>query len=102
YKADIEDMRESPSLKIKKILEDKGANVISYDPFIPENSNYQTLAQTLKEADSIIIATPHTEFKNISAKTLKTYNIQIVIDGKNCLNKADILAQGIIYKGIGH
>ncbi len=36
YKKNVDDMRESPALKIIEILEDRGAIVSFYDPFVPE------------------------------------------------------------------
>lgn len=35
YKPDVDDMRESPSLRLMKLLEEEGAQVEYYDPFIP-------------------------------------------------------------------
>ena len=35
YKKDIDDMRESPTLKIIDLLEKKGAEVLINDPYIP-------------------------------------------------------------------
>jgi nucleotide sugar dehydrogenase len=101
YKADIDDIRESPALEILKILKKKKAKIKSYEPYIPEKSDFKNLEETLKNSDIIIIATNHIEFKKISGKLLKKHNIKIVIDGKNCLNKSEIIKEGIIYKGIG-
>lgn len=101
YKADIDDIRESPSLEILKILKKKKLKVKSYEPYIPEKSDFKNLEETLKNSDIIIIATNHKEFKKITGKLLKKHNIKIVIDGKNCLNKSDIIKEEIIYKGIG-
>ena len=35
YKKDVDDIRESPALKLMSLLEDRGAEVSFYDPFIP-------------------------------------------------------------------
>lgn len=35
YKKDVDDIRESPSLKLMALLEERGADVSFYDPFIP-------------------------------------------------------------------
>ena len=35
YKKNVDDMRESPSLRLVEILETRGAKVDYYDPFIP-------------------------------------------------------------------
>jgi len=101
YKGDVADLRESPSLIIKSSLEQKNANLIIFDPYFPEKNTYKSLSETLKNADIIIVATDHQEFKNLNSKELKNNNIKIVIDGKNCLNKNELISNNITYKGIG-
>lgn len=101
YKANVGDLRESPSLKIRDKLLNKGAILSIYDPYFPELSNVNSLNDLLTKCFAIIIATDHKEFQIIDSTILKKYNVKIVIDGKNCLNKYDILNSGIYYKGIG-
>jgi UDP-N-acetyl-D-mannosaminuronic acid dehydrogenase len=65
FKANNDDIRESLSFKIKKLLEFKMANVIVHDPYI--SSSY-TLEDVLNKAEGIILGTPHKEYKNITPK----------------------------------
>ena len=99
YKKNVDDIRESPSFEIMKILKDRGADVKAYDPYV--KSDYKTMKDALKNSDYLILATDHDEFVNINLDLLKKHNIKIVVDGKNCLDKAKILSMGIRYKGIG-
>ena len=101
YKANVSDLRESPSLILENILNEKKANFKIFDPLIPEKSSTKTLEEILDFSDAIIIATDHNEFKILDSKKLNSHNIKIVIDGKNCLNKQEISSADIIYKGIG-
>lgn len=101
YKANVDDVRESPSLKIIKLLEKHGAITFIFDPHIPARSNVKTLEELLKKSKAIVLVTDHDEFKSLSPGLLKRYGIKVVIDGKNCLDKNAILKSGIIYKGIG-
>ncbi len=101
YKANVGDLRESPSLKIQEILLQKGADLIVYDPYFPELSSVKTLDEALQQSFAIILATNHDEFRSINAEKLIKSDVNIVIDGKNFLNKADIQKSGIYYKGIG-
>src|SRR3989344_381998 len=96
YKAGIDDIRESPSLKIIEELKKLNANFISYDPYLLERSDVKNLDEALN-SDVLIIATSHNEFLNIYDR-LK--NIKLIIDGRNCLDKEKI-PKNIIYKGIG-
>jgi len=101
YKANVGDIRESPSIKLQNLLIEKGADLLVFDPYFPEMSNVSSLDEILEQSYAVIIATDHKVFKELSADILKKHDIKIVIDGKNCLNKTEILNSGIFYKGIG-
>jgi len=72
-----------------------------YDPYFTEMNNVESLDELLEKSFAIIIATNHKQFLSINAEILKKYKVEIVIDGKNCLNKEEIKSSGIYYKGIG-
>ena len=101
YKADVDDMRESPALDIIRILKERGANVIAYDPYIPSKSDVKSLDELLNKARYVILAADHREFKEMDPARLKEHGVEIIVDGKNCLDKEKIKALGIVYKGIG-
>lgn len=101
YKANVDDVRESPSLKIIKHIEKHGATVLVFDPHIPERSNVKNLEELLRKSKAIVLVTDHDEFKTLSPGIFKKYGIKVVIDGKNCFDKVAIRNSGIIYKGIG-
>lgn len=91
YKADIEDMRESPSLELIKLLEEKGAKVDYYDPFIEEigpNREYPQLMgrkskNMTKNYDCFVVATRH---KCLEAKKILSFGVPVV-DTRNLLPK---------------
>lgn len=101
YKADIGDDRESPSYKVIKELKRRGAEVETFDPFVEKKSTLKTLEDALGFAEVVVIATNHKIFKELIPKTLKKYGIKVVVDGKNCLDKDELIRNGIVYKGIG-
>jgi nucleotide sugar dehydrogenase len=101
YKANVGDVRESPSLKVLEYLKDLGADVHLYDPYFPEQSTEKSLDELLSKVDAILLATNHKEFVSMDLKKLKKYKIKVVVDGKNCLDKDAIQSIGIIYKGVG-
>lgn len=102
YKENTPDLRESPALKIIETLEKKGITPLTFDPHIKTLSNCTSLSQLLEKSDYLILATAHKEFKELTGKILAKHTIKIIIDGRNCLNKEEILKNNIIYKGIGH
>lgn len=70
YKKDVDDLRESPSLKLMELLRNSGVKVIYNDPYIPKlpflrHYKFPALkstplsVSTLKKQDAVIIATDH-------------------------------------------
>lgn len=101
YKANVGDLRQSPSLVMQKELIEKGADLIIYDPHFPDRSNVDSLDNALADATAVVIATDHNEFKAITPELLQAKGVNVVIDGKNCLDKESFENSGIAYKGIG-
>lgn len=102
YKANVGDIRESPSIKLRSILLEKQANLFIFDPYFPEMSNVKSLDEILDKCDAILIATDHSEFNGLSAELLFDKGVKVVVDGKNMLDKFEITSKGILYRGIGH
>jgi UDP-N-acetyl-D-glucosamine dehydrogenase len=93
YKKNIDDMRESPSLKLIEIFREKGAEVDYNDPYIPElpkmrKYDYQMrsielTATALKKYDLIVLSTDHDvyDYKFISK------NAKLIVDTRNVFHK---------------
>lgn len=86
YKQDIDDLRESPALKVIEHLEKQGAIVQYNDPYIPkfkykgkEYKSIELTEENLKSADIVIITTMHSVY---DYQTIVD-NAQIVFDTKN-------------------
>src|SRR5277367_6330351 len=73
YKKDVDDLRESPTLKIMQLLQQRGANLEYNDPYFPKlhkmrHYNYENMKsvplnpQTLASYDGVIIATDHSSY----------------------------------------
>lgn len=102
YKANIDDLRESPALRIIEHLKHHKAEVITYDPHLPTLSTESSLETFLDKSTALILATNHREFTEaITPELLKQHRIEVIVDGKNCLEKSAFLEAGIHYKGIG-
>lgn len=95
YKANIGDLRESPSLEIIDELKKIGFDVFSFDPYCLNESNSE-LKELLEECTAVVVATNHKEFLKIN----NWKNIKLIIDGRNCLDK-DKINDKIVYDGIG-
>ncbi len=101
YKANVDDVRESPSIKIIELLKEQGAGVNTFDPHILSLSSEKSLEKILKKVKAIILVTDHNEFRDLTPKIFKKYGIKAVVDGKNAWEKPGFKKSGIIYKGIG-
>ena len=69
YKKDVADIRESPSLRIIRLLLEKGAEVSYNDPYIPEIqlphdalSSVELTEECLSSANCVVIATDHSSY----------------------------------------
>lgn len=101
YKSNVADLRESPSLEILDILKKMGADVLSYDPYILDMSDVNSLDEVLDNVDAIILGTYHDKFGDLTEEILKRKNIKVVVDGVNKLDKDEIENKKVIYRGIG-
>lgn len=101
YKANIGDDRESPAYKIIDLIKKRGATVHTYDPHLPEKSTARSLTEALSESDAVVLVTTHDEFIAIKPEELKTFGIQVFVDGRNAFTKDSLESAGITYKGIG-
>lgn len=91
YKPDLDDMRESPSLKLIDLLQKKGAHVSYHDPYFPEighTREYEQLKgkvhqEISQDYDCFVLATNHTCF---CQKHILSFGIPIV-DTRNFFPK---------------
>ena len=58
YKAETDDVRESPSVRIAQILKKEGYAIRQYDPLV-HGHGYSSLVETAKGADLFAILVPH-------------------------------------------
>jgi UDP-N-acetyl-D-mannosaminuronic acid dehydrogenase len=67
YKADVDDLRESPAIEIVRLLLDRGANVTTFEPNVieagvPGARASGTLAAAVENADAVVLLVDHKEF----------------------------------------
>ncbi|MBC2580244.1 nucleotide sugar dehydrogenase [Clostridium sp. DJ247] len=82
YKKDIDDPRESPTLKIIEHLEKNGAEIIINDPYIPQFKHngklYNTVdwKEVIDESDIVLITTDHScyEYEEIVSRAKIVYD----------------------------
>ena len=87
-------MRESPSLELIKLLNEKGAAVDYSDPYVPEmpktrkhNFGKESIPLSeniLQDYDCVVIATNHDKFDY----DLIRDNSELIVDTRNCYSTA--------------
>lgn len=103
YKKNIDDMRESPALKLIDILSKKGAIVDYNDPYcpiIPKKSKYNfelksidLTKENLEKYDLVLIVTDHDDYDfNFIYE-----NAKLIVDTRNAI-KVNGLVNGKVYK----
>jgi len=110
FKANTDDMRDSPSLSMIPSLIKKGAKINYYDPTGQKNNfkklknvNFsENINYAIREANLIIIHTEWNDFKSINfKKEVKSKNFKI-FDMRNIYSPSKMKELKIKYFGVGH
>lgn len=91
YKQNIDDYRESPALRVIELLEQSGAVVTYYDPYVPEYRYKGKTKKGLKhlsasavaKADLVIVTTSHTNVDYV----MVAKQANMVFDTKNAMKE---------------
>jgi UDP-N-acetyl-D-glucosamine dehydrogenase len=84
YKKDIDDIRESPALRIMELLQFKGAKISYHDPYVKEIDSQKSLelnTENLKKQDAIVITTDHS---NVDYELIGKH-ARLIIDTRNVM-----------------
>jgi UDP-N-acetyl-D-glucosamine dehydrogenase len=88
YKRDIDDMRESPAIKVTELLLDKNADLVYHDPYVEEFSvagrdipSVPLTAEELEKTDAVVIITDHS---NVDYD-LVVEKAPLILDTRNAL-----------------
>ncbi|KGP92419.1 UDP-N-acetyl-D-mannosamine dehydrogenase [Pontibacillus chungwhensis BH030062] len=91
YKANVDDVRESPAVTITRSLQShkKGFNVAAHDPFVKQDMTdipLHSVEEALQDADVALVLADHRQFKEMDpslfAQFMKT---PVVLDTRNCV-----------------
>ncbi len=59
YKPGVGDLRESPALRIMRLLSERGAELVYHDDFVPELPDFGLRSEWPEDADCTVIVTAH-------------------------------------------
>lgn len=103
YKKNIDDMRESPALKLIELIEKRGAHVEFHDPFIPVipatrehpeltgRKSVPVSKDSLASFDAVLIATDHDELDYGAI----VENSKLVVDTRNACARKGVMAANV-------
>jgi UDP-N-acetyl-D-glucosamine dehydrogenase len=89
YKKDVDDMRESPSVRLIELLQERGAQVVYHDPYVPrvprmrehrlDMVSVPLTDDALESADAVLVATDHScvDYARVVERA------QLVVDTRN-------------------
>jgi UDPglucose 6-dehydrogenase len=110
FKADTDDMRDSPTIPLIQALQDFGAHIRAYDPEAMENAkrifaNVTFCSDALEaasDADAVVIVTEWAEFRSIDLLKLRSkMATPLFFDLRNLFVKDDLASAGFEYWCIG-
>ncbi|HSX33448.1 MAG TPA: UDP-glucose/GDP-mannose dehydrogenase family protein [Candidatus Saccharimonadales bacterium] len=113
FKAETDDIRQSPAVAVAQALIAAGARVQAYDPEAVENTKRQLGEQplltyapdeftALRGADALVVATEWPQFSAVSlAQVKQALKNPVIFDGRNMFGLEAMQAAGFYYESIG-
>jgi UDPglucose 6-dehydrogenase len=110
FKPNTDDMRESPSLVVVPMLQERGATVRAYDPqgrkhggeLLPGVHWCKGALEAAEGADAAVVLTEWNEFRALDLKALKrAMRGKVLVDLRNIYQEREAVAAGFDYTSIG-
>jgi UDP-N-acetyl-D-glucosamine dehydrogenase len=110
YKGGVKDTRRSPSVDLLKIFQRAGVKVVVYDPFVEklkvgrvQYSSAESVLDSVKGADAVLIATNHSAFREVDLSEVKAQmkTDPILFDTRNLRTRKESEEAGFTYLATG-
>ncbi len=111
FKPDTDDVREATSLVLAGRLAGEGANVRAYDPVAGAKAHDMlagaritgSALEAIDGADAVVLVTEWPEFRELdwAGQVKRRMRVPLVVDGRNFLDREQLLEAGFTYEGIG-
>jgi UDPglucose 6-dehydrogenase len=109
FKANTDDLRDSPAIKILLMLHEAGAVIRAYDP--TAKSGYEaypwitvmpSALDACQDADALVLLTEWSEFATIKPRDVAArMKSSRVVDSRNVLDKTAWIEAGFVHRGVG-
>ena len=93
YKADVDDVRESPAIELVKHLQAAGATVRTFDPYVQavdglEDVMVGSLEEAVCQADGVLLLVDHHAFKTLNISQLaRAVRRRFILDTRHILER---------------
>jgi UDPglucose 6-dehydrogenase len=110
FKAQTDDIRESPAIEIINALYKNGALIRAFDPAANENmkkrfndlKTFDSWEEAVKDADGVVIMTEWNEFRGIDLLKLKgLLKSPVLLDCRNIIRMDDLETMGFKFDNVG-
>lgn len=112
FKPGTDDVRDSPSLDIIRLLLQREAHVRAHDPVALENAKgalagmevefYPDPYEMAKGADALILVTAWPEYRRMDLRRIaREMKTPVFLDGRNFLDPEEARRAGLLYMGVG-
>jgi UDPglucose 6-dehydrogenase len=111
FKPNTDDVREATSLVLAGRLAGEGANVRAYDPVAGSKAAdmlagarmADSALEAVDRADAVVLVTEWPEFAELdwTGEVKRRMRVPLVVDGRNFLDREQLVAAGFTYEGIG-
>ncbi|MGI8774258.1 MAG: UDP-glucose dehydrogenase family protein [Actinomycetota bacterium] len=106
FKPGTDDTRFSPALMLGRLLIDRGARVVGFDPAAGTHAKSELEGlevasdpyEAIEEANCLVICTEWPEFRDLDLERVRsTMAFPVVVDGRNIFDPATMAAAGFTY-----
>jgi nucleotide sugar dehydrogenase len=110
YKANTEDLRNSPGIEIVKILLEMGGDVCIHDPLVEDEIflkdiglQNEKMERVLNGADCITITIAHDQFKKLKIDDIANCvnPMGVLVDAAHIFDPKKVIEKQIVYRGVG-
>ncbi|MCJ7652719.1 MAG: UDP-glucose/GDP-mannose dehydrogenase family protein [Actinobacteria bacterium] len=110
FKANTDDVRESPAVEVTRMLLERGAEVTAYDPRAMESARSELVEvafagsayDAVRGAEVLLLLTEWDEFKWLDyGRVRELMGEPLRVDARNCLDPVVLRKLGFTYEGVG-
>lgn len=112
FKPNTDDIRDSASIDIIKILSKEGAHIKTTDPEAMDNARAELkgydvefnddVYETIKNADAVVVATEWNQYRNLDLPKVKEMlKKSVFVDLRNIYDPQTMRQLGFVYKSVG-